>query len=337
MRRRPTLLEVAAKAGVHFATASRALDPTKSHMIRDTTQEKVERAAKALGYSTNLTARGLRTGRSNVIGFCVADLANPFLAPIVRGAEDVLAEENYLSVVFATHENPKYFRDTINRLLDRGLDGLIISSARTGDLEFIRSVAKRVPVVLAIRDLGSKEFFSVTHDDAHGGRIATRHLLELGHNSIAEIRGPSDVSSFRGRSRGFKREVNNSGAEDVSAPRKSYAPTQEGGFEAAEDLIKLARKPTAIFAHNDVMAVGALKAFEAAGLLCPKDLSVVGYNDSPLTDRLNPPLTTIRLPGGEVGERAALRLLEVLKDPSTPPEVEKIQPELIVRSSTRKI
>jgi LacI family transcriptional regulator len=305
-------------------------------MISDETRQKIEHAAELLGYSANLAARGLRTGKSMMVGFCVADLANPFLAPIVKSAEDVLADEGYWSVLIANYEDPELFREAANRLLDRGLDGLIISSARFSDIDFVRSLAKRVPIVLAIRDLGTKEFFSVTHDDLLGGKMAAEHLIDLGHTEVAEIRGPVDVSSFRGRSQGFKSEVRKSGAQDLSIPRKFYPPTSEGGYQAAKDLLSAGSYPSGLFAHNDVMAVGALEALAEQGITCPSDISIVGYNDSPLTEHLNPPLTTIRLSGAEVGELAASHLLTQLRDPSATPMVERIPPEIIVRSSTQK-
>lgn len=333
---KPTLIEVAERAGVHFATASRALDPSKAHLVSLATKEKVEGAALELGYSANLAARGLRTGQSKIVGFAVADVSNPFLAPILRGAEATLDEEGFWVVIAETQDDPAKFRDVVDRLLARNVDGLIISSARFSDTDFVREVAQRIPVTLAIRDLGTRDFFSVTHDDVVGGELAANHLADLGHKVLAELRGPTDISSFKGRSEGFRRVVKSRGLTNVTLQRQTNLPTVEGGYEAAKKLLQGAEIPSALFAHNDLMAVGALEAFAEQKLKCPKDISIVGYNDSPLTEKLEPSLTTVRLPGSRVGELAAEHLLTQMKDPGAEPVLDRLAPQLVVRKSTRK-
>lgn len=338
MRRngKPTLIEVAERAGVHFATASRALDPTKAHLVSAQTREKVEGAALDIGYSANLAARGLRTGQTKIVGFAVADLSNPFLAPILRGAEAVLDKEGFWVVIAETQDDPTKFRDVIDRLLTRNVDGLIISSARYSDADFVREVAQRIPLTLAIRDLGTRDFFSVTHDDVLGGELAANHLADLGHIVLAEIRGSNNISSFKGRSEGFRRAVKARGLTNATLPRQTWLPTVEGGYQATRKLLESGVTPTGVFAHNDLMAVGALEALEEVGMKCPRDVSIVGYNDSPLTEKLEPSLTTVRLPGGRVGELAAEYLLAQMKDPDATPVLDRLAPQLVVRKSSRK-
>lgn len=333
---KPTLIEVAKRAGVHFATASRALDPSKAHLVSEATRTRVEAAAQQIGYSANLAARGLRTGQTKIVGFAVADISNPFLAPILRGAEEELGAQGFWVVIAETQDDPDKFRDVINRLLARNVDGLIISSARYPDEDFVREVSRTIPVTLAIRDLGTEDFFSVTHDDVLGGQLATTHLADLGHTVLAELRGPSEISSFKGRSAGFRQVVRKRGLTNVSIPRSTSLPTVEGGYQAAKKLIASGNIPTAVFAHNDLMAVGALDAFSEAKIQCPRDISIVGYNDSPLTENLSPPLTTISLPGARVGELAAHHLLTQLDNPGAPPVIDRLAPELVVRKSTKK-
>lgn len=336
-RGKPTLIDVANRAGVHFATASRALDPSKSHLVSSQTREKVVLAAKQLGYSANLAARGLRTGQSRIIGFVVADLSNPFLAPILRQAEAVLGAAGYWVVIAETQDDPKLFKTAINRLLARNVDGVVVSSARITDSAFVAQVASRVPTVLAVRDLGSDEFFSVTHDDKKGGVLAASHLADLGHVDLAQLRGPHDVSSFRGRSEGFKQVVRQRGLNDVSTPRFTSLPSIEGGYEAAKLLIKAGKIPTGIFAHNDMMAVGAIEAFAEQGLTAPGDFSIVGYNDAPLSAHLSPPLSTVRLSSEVVGELVAKHLLALFDNQSIEPVVDRLEPELVPRESTRPL
>lgn len=334
---KPTLIEVAGRAGVHFATASRALDPSKSHLVRQATREKVEEAARDLGYAADLAARGLRTGRTKIVGFAVADISNPFLAPILRGAEASLDQEGFWVVIAETQDDPTKFRGVIDRLLARNVDGLIISSARFSDANYVREVAKRIPVTLAIRDLGTSDFFSVTHDDVVGGELAADHLADLGHTVLAELPGPDDISSFKGRSEGFQRVVDARGLTNVTLPRQTHLPTVEGGYEAAKKLMMAGPLPTALFAHNDLMAVGALDALAEQDFKCPQDFSIVGYNDSPLTEKLEPSLTTVRLPGARVGELAAEHLLTQMNNRGAEPVLDRLAPKLVVRKSSRKV
>jgi LacI family transcriptional regulator len=322
---------------VHFATASRALDPAKSHLVKPATRGPAEAAAANMGYATNLAARLLRTGQSNIVGFAVADIANPFLAPILRGTEAALMPENYWVIVAETQDRPGSLQAVVNRLLTRNVDALVISAARDSDLEYIRTIAQRVPVVLAIRDLGTEDFFSVTHDDRLGGFLAASHLADLGHAKFGELRGPTDTSSFRQRSVGFRDVLQQRELRDLTRNLESNPPTIEGGYRAAYNLLNSDEIPTAVFAHNDMMAVGALQAFAEAGLSCPSDISIVGYNDAPLTAHLSPALTTIRLTGWGVGTLAAERLLALIDNPNASPVIDKLPPELIVRKSTRKL
>lgn len=336
-RSKPTLFEVAEEAGVHFATASRALDPSKSHLVRASTRARVEQAAAKIGYTTNLAARLLRTGQSKTVGFAVADISNPFIGPILRGAEAALGASNYWVLVAETQDQPESLPKVIDRLLSRNVDGLIVSSARYSDLEFLKSVSQQVPVVLAIRDLGKRDFFSVTHDDILGGFLATTHLAELGHVKFAELRGPNDISSFRQRSVGFRKVLRERGLEDLTRSKERHLPNIEGGYRAVKALLQGKQMPTAIFAHNDMMAVGALDAFSEQGIRCPRDVSIVGYNDAPLTAHLSPALTTVRLNGSRVGELAALHLLTLIDCPKAPPLVDRLPPELVVRKSTKRL
>lgn len=333
---RITLIDVANAAGVHFGTASRALDPSKAHLVSDATRAQVAKVAASLGYRANVAARELRKGKSATIGFLVADISNPFFAPILRAAEETLDAAGYSVFVAETRDQPSALATTLTKLLNRGVDGLIVSSARYSDRDFLEATAKEVPIVLAIRDVGSPYLPMVGHDDNLGGKIATNHLLELGHISVAELRGPNEISSFRGRSKGFHAVATRHKMSNLTPRRKYFQPTIEGGIEAARLLLEKNTLPTGLFAHNDLMAIGAIEEFNRNGLNCPADISIVGYNNIPLTDRISPPLTTIELPGGGVGSLAASKLLSLIEKKGHHQTPAPLPPRLIARGSTSK-
>jgi len=160
--------------------------------------------------------------------------------------------------------------------------------------------------------------------------------VDLGHRRLAQLRGPQGVSSFAGRAQGFESVMATTTARDVSTAEAATAPTAEEGYRLACELLEGGGdRPTAIFAHNDLMAVGAVDAINQLGLNCPRDISVVGYNDSPLTSHVNPPLTTVRLPGLELGRRAATLALAQIAGEDVPPDtLEKFPPELVIRASS---
>jgi LacI family transcriptional regulator len=331
-----TLIDVAELAQVHVGTASRALDPDRAHLVTPSTRERVRAAAEELGYRVNAVARSLRKGSSGLLGVVVADVGNPFLPPMLRGIEQEVRDEGLLLLIAETHDDPESLQTILEHLATRRVDAIILSAARQGDVETVLAAAALMPVVLAVRSLGDRPSLpTVTHDDELGGRLATEHLVSLGHRTLAQLRGPADVSSFAGRSAGHLAVMAESGAMDVTGPDVAVAPTSAEGYRLTRSLLAEAvRQPTAIFAHNDLMALGCVDALADHGLECPRDVSVVGYNDAPLTDHVSPPLTTVRLPSHELGRRAARLALSGLRGEENPPELTALSPQLVVRAST---
>ncbi|MFC9362271.1 LacI family DNA-binding transcriptional regulator [Rhodococcus sp. NPDC057014] len=330
-----TLKDVARAANVHVGTASRALDPARSHLVNEVTKQRVLTAATELGYKVNAMARGLRKGSSGLIGVVVGDVGNPFLPPILRGIEQELGPRGFMTVVAETHENSDVLQSTCEQLLALRVDAIVISAAHLGDEPFVTELEKLVPVVLGVRRVNGAGHHIVTHDDVLGARLATSHLVDCGHRQLAQLRGPLDVSSFSGRAEGFQQIVAERGCEDVSIDVVADEPTTAEGKRLAEQLLARTRnRPTAIFAHNDSMAVGALEALADVGLSCPRDVSIVGYNDAPLTEHLEPALSTVRLPSHALGRRTAALVLGLLSGEAEPPSTVQLQPELIIRGST---
>ena len=186
-----------------------------------------------------------------------------------------------------------------------------------------------------MRELPGSGIPSITHDDANGGRLAAEHLLSLGHRRLAQLMGPQDIWSFEGRSQGFRDAVLAAGASCEDVRTHLRLPTADAGRELASELLARGGElPTAIFAHNDSMAIGALGVLLEHGIECPDDVSIVGYNDVPLTAHLNPPLTTIRLPGYELGRLAAELVISPAAGADGVAGKVQLAPELVVRAST---
>lgn len=341
----PTLKDVAKHAGVHVATASRALNTQQSHLVSEATRTRVQAAADALGYRTNAVAQSLRTGTTGTIGVVVPDLANPFVVSIIRGVEHGTRRENILPLVVETHDEPEQLRSAVSRLLGNRVDGIVLCAAHTTDEEFVADLEGKIPVVLALRGFDQRgrsapgaRRFEVLHDDIAGARAAVTHLIEQGHTRIAQLPGNQVISSFIERGQGFAAALAaHPEVEDLSSGAHATEHTvAEGRRLAAEALAAPAgRRPTALFAHNDLMAVGALDALRELGLRCPEDVSVVGYNDAPLSDHLDPPLTTVRLPSYELGKHSARLLLSAIEGDASESVRTMLAPELVLRESTR--
>ena len=332
--RGPTLKDVARHAGVHPSTASRCLDPTQSGRIAEETRERVQRAARALSYRPHPEASNLRRRRSHCVGVLIPDLTNPINAMLLRGITDKLESEGYTPVIFETRDSESRLDRALEGLKDRRVEGVVNTAARHGDRRRLREFMRDgTPVVFAARDISGVRATRVLTDDFRGGALAAGHLLSLGHRRIGQITGPADVTAFVERARGMRSVLLEAGVPAEPATVEATSGSVGEGRSGAQRLLRAQRVPTAIFAHNDLLAIGAVAALREAGLRCPDDLSVIGYNDTPLTEYLAPALSTVRLPAVEVGQLAAERLLAALHEDATPTVV-SLQPRLIAREST---
>ncbi len=330
-----TLQDVARAAGVHASTASRALDPAKAALVSPQTRARVQDVARDLGYRGDIVAMGLRRGRTNTVGVVVSDLGNPYIAPVIHGIETAVEGHGIMPVMADSRDDSARLAKILDHLLSRRVDAIIMTAARSGDDEVVEKVAREVPVVLAVRTLSATALASVCNDDDRGGRRAARHLIELGHGCIAQLRGPGDVSSFAERGRGFASVARREGAELVEPSDSANAPTVEEGARLMRLLLShSAAAVTGVFAHNDLMAIGAIDVLRAHGLRCPADVSVIGFNDAPLVDHLDPPLTTLRIPAYELGRVAAERAMAMIDQPLFRPAPLSLEPTLVVRGST---
>src|ERR1035437_8187884 len=330
-----TLRDVAAAAGVHPATASRALNPETRLLVSEKTAQRVAAAAVKLDYRPNPVARSLRTRRSHTVGVLIPDLTNPIFPPIVRGLEDKLAAAGYVALLGNTDADGSRERVLFEQMRARHVDGFVLATATLHDRLLAEAADAGLPVVLMNRLAPDYSFPSVSVDNDQGARMAVTHLARLGHTRIAHIAGPQEASTGVSRLRGFRAGVASHGLEvDENLIAYSTRYTIEEGTRCGRELLDRPGDFTAVAAANDMLAIGCYAALEEAARRCPDDISVIGFNDMPFVDRIRPPLSSVRFPHYQLGTEAAQLLLERINGSDRPVKVLYLAPELIVRGST---
>ncbi len=334
--RAPTLRDVAREAGVHVSTVSRVLnDQAAAGRITQDTEERIRAVAQRLGYRRNTIARALRTGRTLVVGMVVPDVANLYQAGITRGAGDVLYSDGYSLILASTDDDPEHAESQVAAMLGVQVEGLMYGVAREDDAVLAGIIDEGIPVVLFNRATTDRRVGAVLPDDHGGTKLAVEHLLSLGHTRIVHVAGPEDVSSTVNRLQAFDETLDAAGL----AGNHGFAHRQieEEGHRITTALLEESPETTAVVAANDRLALGAIDAIRATGQECPQDVSVVGFNDMPYSERFSPPLTTVRISQYELGARAARLLLETITDPGKAVESQLVTPELVVRGSTAPV
>lgn len=336
MDKRPTMSDVARVAGVHKATASRALNPLTASQVNTATARRVLAAARQLGYTPNTTARSLRTSRTYTVGVLIPDLTNPLFPPIVRGIEQTLFPRGYTALVANTDNDAGREESHFEALLSRQVDGFILATGRR-DHPLVESAHRRgIAAVLVNRGTDQPLYPLVTGDDTAGMSAVVEHLAGLGHRRIALLAGPSHLSTGHSRSRAFRLALEAHGLA-AAATIECAAYAIDAGEAAMVSLLdRPGERPTAVVAGNDLIAIGVLRAIRGRGLRCPEDISVTGFNDMPLLDELHPPLTSVRVPRFELGAEAARLLLEQVDGGPAVPKTLILPLQLVVRGSTSR-
>jgi LacI family transcriptional regulator len=326
---RVTLHDVAAASGVSKSTVSRILDERLPRSESETAK-RVRQIAAELGYVRDISAASLRRGKTNTVGVLVPRLTDTVSAMLYEALARACSRSGRFSVVATTDDVPKMNRAAAQTLLERGVDSLVLSTARDDDTLPKELTERGVPYVLALRTDGTS--LSSVGDDKLGGYLATRHLLDLGHRRIAVIAGPGYASSSRGRVEGYRQAMTEAGVKPDRAWLTESTFGIDSGAEAAERLMRLTPAPTAIFAVNDNTAIGALSALARLGVSVPDKVSLVGYNDIPIVSRLPTALTTVRVPFDQIAAAA----LDLLTHGSASDEdrIRMATPSLIPRAST---
>jgi LacI family transcriptional regulator len=331
----PTLRDVARLAGVHPATASRALNPRTRPLVNADTARKVLRAAESIGYQPNPIARSLKTARSGTVGLVIPDLTNPLFPPIVRGIENVLTPAGYSAWIVNTDNDPAREQTQVESLRSRQVEGLVVATARREHPLLVRLHQSGVRMVLVNRRVDGLDLPSVGADDDAGIEMAVRHLAGLGHRRIAHLAGPRHTSTGVTRARAFRHAVRDLGLPDDPALVVECASWSEAeGARGLRRLLDAGADCTAIAAGNDLIALGCYDVFAERGLTCPADMSVVGFNDMPFLDKMNPPLTTVRIPHYDIGGEAGRLLLDTIEQPERHARSVLLPPSLVVRAST---
>jgi LacI family transcriptional regulator len=331
-----TIRDVARRAGVAPITVSRVIN--NSGYVSARTRQQVEKAIAELKYVPNALAQGLRFNKTNVIALVLSDVTNPFWTTVARGTEDAASEENYSVILCNTDEDVAKQDKYVQLLLRRQVDGfLLVPASNTIDtIRFIQH--QRVSLVILDRQLSGVSADIVRGDSEGGAYELTRYLIELGHRRIAILSGPETTSTSTQRVMGYKRAL-----EDVhfkvDTELISYGRFyQDSGYERTMKLLALSRRPTAMFAGNNFIAIGMMKALYESGLRIPEDMSVVGFDDLPPGLLVQPFLTVAAQPAYEMGYRAMKLLLERIADSGEPSYQEIVLPtQLVIRQSCRSI
>jgi LacI family transcriptional regulator len=322
-----TLKDVAAASGVSISTASRALDERTTS--RSASAAHVRKVAEDLGYRRNSFASSLRRGETRTLGVLVPRLSDTVMALMFEELERAASSRGYFAMVATSGDDPGDERRAAETLLDRNVDGLILATARLDD-ELPRLLRQRnVAHALVLRTDGVSP--SSLGDDEVGGYLAVRHLIDLGHRDIAVVTGPSFTSTGTARLAGARRALKEANIETPEEWLLAAGYGIENGFAAGEALLRQdRRRPTAIFAANDNLAMGIIAAAHRLNITVGEDLALVGYNDIPLSSRLATPLSSVRVPLDQIANNA----IDLIVNPGKEPRIRKAMPSLIPRQSS---
>ncbi|MCC8179821.1 MAG: LacI family transcriptional regulator [Planctomycetes bacterium] len=329
-----SIKDVAKLAGVSVMTASRVMNNSDS--VSPEAKTRVLDAAKTLDYRPNLTARSLRMKRSHLFGLLLPDIENPVFASLAKHVEEAADKLGYSVILANTWEDPKREAKHFELMLSRRMDGIIISPVSTGNDRLIR--LSSAPVVLLDRSYNHvSPPPAVTMDNVECGRIAARHFMELGHRHFACIPGPLHIDVFAERLEGFRDELARNGNQLEAVVNSGDIGKIDFGARSMEQVLRMCRStPLALFAANDLVALGAMQAAARLGFSVPDDISIIGVDDIPAGVLTNPTLTTVRQPVAAIADAGVDLLVKMLGDKDFQPENVILSPELIVRESTGK-
>lgn len=331
-----TLKEVAKLANVHPSVVSRVLNKDETLNIKEETRTRINEAINELNYSPNSAARSLKTNQSRMIGMAIPDFNNPVYSSIIHGAEDHAAMEGYHLLVYSMKQKG-LGKDFFSKLLKERIDGLLIATSDINNKHILSLNETKKPFVLVNRMIQDVENYVVL-DDERGGKLATEHLIDLGHRHIAHITGPLYTGTALKRFQGYREmlQEKNIPFEVKYVQESDY--TMEGGYQSMEKLLELDSPPNAIFAANVLVAMGAIKAIHDNGFQVPADFSVIGIHDVFFASGLSPSLTTVDMPLYEMGSRAVAQLLGAISERKLKfPGVTIDGATLIPRESTRSL
>jgi len=324
-----TLEMVAKAAGVSPSTVSRILNGTAQ--VSELKRQSVEQAVAELGFVPNPMARGLAGGRTWSIGVITQAIDSPFYGMALAAIEQVLDQAGYSALYVSGHWDAKAEAKCIDVLRSRRVDGIIVLNGRLSD-QALRACAKSTPLVVTGRSLSAPHLYTLNFDSFEGGRLATQHLIDLGHRRIAFIAGLSNHADANERLRGYRHALDQASIGFDPALMAAGNFLEDGGLKAVENWLTNGVKFTAIFAANDQMAFGAALGLHRHGLRVPHDVALMGFDDLPMATYCVPPLTSIHESPSELGTLSAQSLLQLLGGQK--PTAQVPAPRLVVRASS---
>jgi DNA-binding LacI/PurR family transcriptional regulator len=335
--KRVTMQLVADHAGVSLATASRAL--SQSDLVSDDLVERVKASAAELGYRINRAARALRRQRADAVGLVISDVENPFFASVARAVEDVAQVRGYAVLLCNTDEDLEKERLYFELMVEERVAGVIVAPSLEDPSPLAAFVSDRLPVVCVDREIAGGGFDAVLADNRAGAMAAIRHLVADGHTRIGVVSGTLAGTPSRQRVEGCRDAAMECGGvvleERAGELRDAIGleQTSKLGWGLTTSLLTLAKPPTAIFCANNLLTQGALLGLRAAGRQVPGDVALIGWDDTPLYELVEPPLTVVAQPSAEIGRAAAELLFSRIADPSQPARRQLMEPRLVVRAS----
>jgi DNA-binding LacI/PurR family transcriptional regulator len=308
--------------------------------VSDETKARIQHLAKEMGYSPDSLARSLVTRQTHTVGVVVTTIADPFIAEVVQGIEATAQDHGYTVILCNSRAVPEREIAAVEMLRSKRVDAVIVTSSRVGALYLAHLERIGVPIVLINNhnEESGRYTFTVTVDNQHGGHLATKHLIDLGHQRIAYITAPADHSSDLDRMTGYHQSLSEAGLEPSPALIIPGNGRADGGELAFHMLTRLDQLPTAVFCYNDMTAIGLMSAARQAGLCIPRDLAVVGFDDIQFASHCYPPLTTIAQPKIEMGQLAMKMSLSLMamdeEGQEEPVSNVVLLGKLIIRAST---
>lgn len=329
-----TIKDVAKLAGVNPALVSRVVnnDPTLS--IRDDTRERIINAISELNYKANSIARSLRMKVSKTIAVIVADISNPYYVEVIKGAQKAASEKGYNLVLFDTEEDAQKERDYIDIIVERCIDGVILTSVYIEDNTIELLKKHNLQYVFVHRTTRSLSGSCVTADDIKGVMLSVQHLAAEGHTKIAHLAGLLYTEPGLQRLEGYRKSLMKYGLEFRSDYVVEAGFNEKGGYNTMKKLLYLDEPPSAVIAANDLVALGAMRAIIEQGLKIPDDISIIGFDDIWVSQKINPPLTTVKYNIYEIGYTAAQMLIKKISKESLESETVIMDVELNIRGST---
>ena len=326
-----TMKEVAERAGVSITTVSHVINKTR--FVSDELAKRVNWAIEELDYRPHQLAQSLRRGRTQTIAVLVSDIVNPFFPQVVRGAEDSAKEHGYSLILCNTDEDPQTESFYVSLMIDRRVDGFIIAPSMAAEGSLRSLIKKDIPLVVIDRPMETLSIDQVYSDNVDGAYQATKYLLRLGHKRIGLIMELEGIRSFDDRRVGWERALKEQGLSAISELVQQAGLEIEGAAEAAKYLVEGPPQVTAIFATNNLMTLGVLRYMKTHNVSCPKDLSLVGFDDPEWAASFHPSVTSVRQQSYEMGYKACDLLVSRMQERTSESRAVQLNCQLEIRES----